>query len=76
MPTVEIEYYVLIVSKSFFYIPIINKEEAHEKIIEIKKSGYATYNLLNYDYFSGYYRLIAIDFSKQDELEILDVTQQ
>ena len=37
MPTVEIEDYVLIVSKSFFYIPIINKEEAHEKIIEIKK---------------------------------------
>ena len=54
MPTVEIEDYVLIVSKSVFYIPIKNKEEAYEKIIEIKKSGYATDNLLNYDYFSGY----------------------
>ena len=47
-----------------------------KRLLRSKKSGYATYNLLNYDYFSGYYRLIAIDFSKQDELEILDVTQQ
>ena len=69
MPTVEIEDYVLIVSKSVFYIPIKNKEEAHEKIIEMKKSGYTTDNLLNYDYFSGYYRLIAIDRF------FLDVTQ-
>ena len=64
MPTVEIEDYVLIVSKSVFYIPIKNKEEAYEKIIEIKKSGYATDNLLNYDLFL---RLLKTDCNRFEQ---------
>ena len=33
-------------------------------------------NLLDYEYFSKYYKLIAIDLSKQIELENLDLKQQ
>ena len=34
-----------------------------------KNNDYTTGNLLDYDYFSNYYKLIAIDLSKQIELE-------
>ena len=72
-PTVEIKYYnVLIHGKSFFDIPIKNKE-AYEKIIEMSKDNYyATGNLLDYDYFSKYYKIIAIDLSRRIELEKSD----
>ena len=61
---------VLINGKSFFDVPIKGKEETYEKIIEMSKNNdYTTGNLLDYDYFSNYYKLIAIDLSKQIELE-------
>ena len=41
-----------------------------------KNSDYTTGNLWDYEYFSKYYRLIAIDLSKQIELEIPDLRQQ
>ena len=34
-----------------------------------KNNGYATCNLLHYEYFSKHYKLSAIDLSKQIELE-------
>ena len=56
---------------------IDNKEESYEKIIEISKNdNYTTGNLLDYDYFKGHYKLIAIDLSKQQELENKDKRQQ
>ena len=78
MPKVEIKgFNVLIDGKSFFQIPIKNKEEAYEQIIEMSKNNdYTTGNLLDYEYFSKYYRLIAIDLSKQIELENPDLKQQ
>ena len=49
-------------------MPVKNKEEAYEKIIEISKnSDYTTGNLLGYEYFSKHYKLIAIDLNKQLE---------
>ena len=76
--TVEIKYYnVLIDQKPFFEIPIKNKEETYEAITElIRNSDYTTGNLLDYEYFSTHYKLIAIDLSKQTELENLDLKQQ
>ena len=70
-PSVEIkDFNVLIDGKSFFDVPVKNKEEARKKIIEMSKNNdYTTGNLLDYDYFSNYYKLIAIDLSKQIELE-------
>ena len=58
-------------------MPIINKEETNEKIIEISKNrDYLTGNLLDYKYFSKHYNLIAIDLSKQIELENPDLKEQ
>ena len=41
-----------------------------------KNNDYTTGNLLDYDYFSQHYRLIAIDLSKKIELENLYLKQQ
>ena len=58
-------------------MPIKNKEEKYENIIEMSKnSDYTTGNLLDYEYFSIHYRLIAIDLSKQIELENPDLKPQ
>ena len=58
-------------------MPVKNKEEAYEKIIEISKNNdYTTGNLLDYEYFSKHYKLIAIDLSKQIELENRNLKQQ
>ena len=71
VPKVEInDFDVLIGGKPFFEIPVKNKEEPYEAIIEMTKSNdYATGNLLDYEYFSKHYKLIAIDLSKPIELE-------
>ena len=78
VPKVEIkDFNVLIDGKSFFDVPVKNKEEAYEKIMSISKNNdYTTGNLLDYEYFSKHYKLIAIDLSKQIELENLDLRQQ
>ena len=63
--------------KSFFDVPVKNKEEADEKIRSISENNdYKTVNLLDYEYFSKHYKLIAINFSKQIELENPDLRQQ
>ena len=41
-----------------------------------RNNDYTTGNLLDYEYFSKYYKLIAIDLSKQIELENSDLKQQ
>ena len=42
------------------------KKKTHEKNIEMSKNkDYITGNLLDYAYFSEYYRLIAIDLTKK-----------
>ena len=65
-PKVEIkDFNVLIDGKKIFEIPIKNKEEAYEAIIEMTKNNYyTTGNSLDYE-FSKYYKLIAINLSKQ-----------
>ena len=62
----------------FFDLPIKTEEEAYEKIIDISKNNeYTTGSLLDYDYFKKYYKLIAIDLSKQQVLqENQDLIQQ
>ena len=54
-----------------------SKKGAYEKIIEISKNNdYTTVNLSDYEYFSKHYELIAIDLSKQIELEKSDLKRQ
>ena len=50
------EFNVFVDGKTFFDTPVGSKEEAY---------NCTTDNLLNYEYFSKHYKLIAIDFSKQ-----------
>ena len=56
---------------------IKNEEDTYEQIIEMGGGNdYTTSNLLDYEYFSKHYKLIAIDLSKQIELENPDLKQQ
>ena len=67
---------MLIDRKPVFEIPVKNKEEAYEAIIEMSKNNdYTTGNLLDYEYFKDHYKLIAIDFNKEIELENPDLKQ-
>ena len=77
-PKVDIiDFNVLIDGKRFFDLPIKNKEESYEEIIEMSKNNvYITGNLLDYEYFSNHNKLITIDLSKQVELENPDLKQQ
>ena len=59
------DFNLLIDGEEFFEIPIKNKEEAYEIIIELSRNNdYTTGNLLDYEYFSKPYKLIATDLSK------------
>ena len=78
VPKVEIkDFNKLIDGKPFFKIPVKNKEDAYEAIIEMTKNNdYTTGNLLDYEYFKYHYKSVAIDLSKQIELENPDLKQQ
>ena len=41
-----------------------------------KSNDYITGNLLDYEYFKDHYKLIAVDLSKQFELENADLKQK
>ena len=79
LPKVMVKDYNVIIDKlAFFDLPIKIEEESYEKIIDISRNDeYTTGNLLDYDYFKKYYKLIAIDLSKQQVLqENEDLIQQ
>ena len=78
VPNVQIkDFNVLLDGKRFFGMPIKNGEETYEQIIEMgRNNDYTTGSLLDYEYFSKHYKLIAIDLSKQIELKNPDLKQQ
>ena len=79
LPNVMAKDYNVIIDKlAFFDLPIKTEEEAYEKNIDVDRiNEYTTGNLLDYDYFKKYYKLIAIDLSKQQVfLENEDLIQQ
>ena len=79
LPNVMVKGYNVIIDKlAFFDLPIKTEEEAYEKIIDIGRNNeYTTGNLLDYDYFKKYYKLIPIDLSKQQVIqENEDLIQQ
>ena len=79
LPGVMIKDFNVIIDKlAFFDLPIKTEEEAYKKLIDISLNNeYTTGNLLDYDYFKKYYKLIAIDLSKQHVLqENKDLIQQ
>ena len=62
LPRVMIKDFNVIIDKlAFFHLPIITEEEAYEKFIDISRNNeYTTGNLLDYDYFKKYYKLIVL----------------
>ena len=71
LPNVMTKDYNVIIDKlAFFDLHIKTEEEAYEKIIDVSRNNeYTTGNLSDYDYFKKYYKLIAIDLSKQQVLQ-------
>ena len=71
LPRVMVKDFNVIIDKlAFFDLPIKTEEEAYQKILDIRRNNeYTTGNLLDYDYFKKYYKLIAIDLSKQQLLQ-------
>ena len=62
----------MIYGRSFFDQPINSMNKTYENIIKISTSqgdDYTTGCLLDYSYFKENYKLIAIDLSKQQELD-------
>ena len=77
VPKVKIkDFNVLIDGKSYFDVSVKKKEEANEIMSISKNNDYTTGNLLDYEYFSKHYKLIATDLSKQIELESPDLRPQ
>ena len=63
--------------ENVFLTPINNEEETCKQIIEMgRKIDYTTDNLLNYEYFSKHYKLIAVDLREQIKLESPDLKQK
>ena len=64
------KYNVIIDGRNFYDNPI---ESDIEKYRELKKvmtgEDYTTGSLLDYDYFKNHYKLVAVDLSKQKELD-------
>ena len=79
LPKIMVKDFNIIIDKlAFSDMTIKTEEEVYEKIIDISRNnGYTNGNLLDYDYFKKYYKLIAIDLSKQQVLqENEDLIQQ
>ena len=76
-PSVEIkDYNFLVDRKAFFELPVKSMTETYGKIIDLGNNDYyTTGNLLDYEYFKKHFKLIAIDLSKQKELENNDIMQ-
>ena len=70
LPKLMVKDFNVIIDKLAFFDLPIKTEEAYEKIVDISKNNeYTTGNLLDYDYFKKYYKLIAIGLSKQQGLQ-------
>ena len=73
IPNVEIkDYNVMIYRKNFFDQPINNMIKTYENIRKItigKGDDYTTGCLLDYTSFKKYYKMIAVDLSKQQALD-------
>ena len=73
LPNVEIkDYFVMIDGKNFFDQPVKNNKVTYESIRQIatgQGDDYTSGCLLDYIYFKNYYKMIAIDLSKQRQFK-------
>ena len=73
LPSIDLKKYnVIIVGKNFYDNPIENNSEKYrelKKLLIRKGEDYTTGSLLDYNYFIKHYKLVAVDLSKQKELD-------
>ena len=80
LPTVEIkDYNIMVNGESFFDQPIKNNKVTYENIRKIatgQGDDYTTGSLLSYQYINDYYKIIAVDLSKQQALDVSPIAIQ
>ena len=77
IPNVEVKDFNILTDGKSFLIPVKINKETYDEIIDMSKNNeYIFGNLLDYKYFLKYYKLIAINLSKQIELKNPDFKQQ
>ena len=73
LPRIDLEKYnVIIDGRNFYDNPIesdIEKYRGLKKVMIGKGEDYTTGSLLDFDYFKKHYKLVAVDLSKQKELD-------
>ena len=73
LPRIDLEKYnVIIDGRNFYDIPIesdIGKYRESKKVMIGKGEDYTTGSFLDFNYFDKHYKLVAIDLSKQKELD-------
>ena len=73
LPRIDLnKYNVIIVGRNFYDNPIesdIGKYRELKKVMIEKGEDYTTGSLLDYNYFKEHYKLVAVDLSKQKELD-------
>ena len=72
LPRIDLEKYnVIIDGRNFYDNPIESDIEKYRELkkVMIGKGDYTTGSLLDYDYFKKHYKLVAVDLSKQTELD-------
>ena len=73
LPSIDLKKYNVIIDGKIFYDnPIENNSEKYrelKKLLIRKGEDYTTGSLLDYNYFIKHYKLVAVDLSKQKELD-------
>ena len=73
LPRIDLnKYNVIIDGRNFYDNPIENDIEKYRELKKVmigKGEDYTTGSLLDYDYFNKHYKLIAVDLSKQKDLD-------
>ena len=73
LPRIDLEKYnVIIDGRNFYDNPIESDIEKHRELKKVmigKEEDYTTGSLLDFNYFDKHYKLVAVDLSKQKELD-------
>ena len=72
LPRIELKKYVIIDGRNFYDNPIesyIEKYRELKRVMIGKREDYTIGSLLDYDYFKKNCKLVAVDLSKQKELD-------
>ena len=74
LPRIDLKKYnVIIDERNVYDNPIESDNEQYRELKKVmigKGEDYTTGSLLDYDYFNKHYKLVAVDLSKQKELDV------